>query len=115
METRETVTLDRQAQRRLFVLTQVPEQRIETAEAARLLELSERQVMRLLAALRRDWAAGLVHANRGRSPVHRIPEAVRARVVELATTTYAGVNRAHLADLLAEWEGLSIPERTVRR
>ena len=35
--------------------------------------------------------------------------------MELATTTYAGANRAHLADLLAEREGIEIPERTLRR
>jgi transposase len=115
MDTRETVTLDRRAQHRLFVLTQVLEGRVAAADAARLLELSERQVRRLLAALRRDGAGGLVHGNRGRAPVHRTPDTRRARLVELATTTYAGANRAHLADLLAEREGILIPERTLRR
>ena len=38
-----------------------------------------------------------------------------ARIVELATTTYAGVNHTHLAELLAERDGLVIPERTLRR
>ncbi len=33
----------------------------------------------------------------------------------LAATTYAGVNRAHLAELLAEREGIAIPARTLRR
>ena len=33
----------------------------------------------------------------------------------LATGPYAGLNRAHLAELLAEREGLPVPERTLRR
>jgi hypothetical protein len=33
----------------------------------------------------------------------------------LARTTYAEVNRAHLADLLAEREDIVVPERTLRR
>jgi transposase len=115
MDTRETVTLDRHAQHRLFVLTQVLEGRVSFADACRLLQRSERQVRRLLAALRADGAAGLVHGNRGRAPVHRTPDGLRARLVELATTTYAGCNRSHLADLLAEREGIVIADRTLRR
>lgn len=40
---------------------------------------------------------------------------IRDQVVELATTTYAGVNHTHLTELLAEREGLDIAERTLRR
>lgn len=115
METRETITLDARTQHRLFVITQVLDGRLDVGSAARLLELSVRQVRRLVRALRSDGAAGLVHGNRGRPPVHRTPGHLRTRLVELATTTYAGVNRAHLADLLAEREGIAIPERTLRR
>ena len=67
------------------------------------------------ATYRAEGAAGLAHGNRGRAPGHRTPEALRARLVELARTTYAGVNRAHLAELLAEREGITITERTLRR
>jgi Helix-turn-helix domain len=87
METRESVTLDARAQHRLFVLTQVLEGRVSIGDAARLLERSERQVKRLLTALREEGAAGLIHGNRGRTPVHRTPDGLRARLVELATTT----------------------------
>jgi len=115
METRETITLDARTQHRLFVITQVLDGRLDATAAAGLLRLSVRQVRRLAMALRTEGAAGLVHGNRGRPPVHRTPDRLRATLVELATTTYAGVNRAHLADLLAEREGIAIPERTLRR
>lgn len=48
-------------------------------------------------------------------PWTRPADAVRARIVELATTTYAEVNHTHLAELLAEREGIEIAERTLRR
>src|SRR3990170_263623 len=115
METRETITLDARAQHRLYVLNHVLTGGLATDEAARFLELSVRQVRRLLRRYRADGSAGLVHGNRDRVPAHRIPDAIRERVVELATTTYAGVNHTHLAELLAEREQLLIPERTLRR
>jgi transposase len=115
METRETITLDARAQHRLFVLNHVLTGGLTAAEAARVLSLSVRQVRRLLERYRADGPAGLVHGNHDRAPAHRTPEALRARLVELATTTYAGVNHAHLAELLAEREALAVPERTLRR
>ncbi|MBY0395459.1 MAG: ISNCY family transposase, partial [Thermoleophilia bacterium] len=115
METRETITLDARAQHRLYVLNHVLTGGLTAEEAARVLHLSIRQVRRLLRRYRADGSAGLVHGNRDRTPAHRIPEPIRDRVVELATTTYAGVNHTHLAELLAEWEGLELAERTLRR
>lgn len=115
METRETITLDSRAQQRLYVLNHVLTGELTAEEASRVLRCSERTVWRLLAAYRADGVAGLVHGNRGRSPAHRTPDGVRDRLVELATTTYAGVNRAHLAELLAEREDLVVPSRTLRR
>lgn len=113
---RETITLDARAQQRLYVLNHVLAGEITAAQAAAFLEVSVRTVRRLLAAYRSDRsAATLVHGNRGRIPANRLADETRARLVELATTTYAGANRAHLADLLAEREGVMIPERTLRR
>lgn len=112
---RETITLDARTQHRLYVLNHVLAGELSAAEAATYLGLSLRQVRRLLAAYRATGAGGLVHGNLGRPPANRVDEPLRLRLVELATTTYAGVNRAHLADLLAEREGITVPERTLRR
>jgi len=115
METRETITLDARAQHRLYVLNHVLTGGLTADEAARVLHLSVRQVRRLLRRYRVDGSAGLVHGNRERVPRHRIPDVIRDRVVMLATTTYAGVNHTHLAELLAERDGLVVAERTLRR
>ena len=115
METRETIILDARAQQRLYVLNHVLTGGLTAEEAARVLQLSIRQVRRLLRRYRADGSAGLVHGNRDRTPGHRIPDVIRDQVVALATTTYAGVNHTHLAELLAEREGLEVAERTLRR
>jgi transposase len=115
MEKRETIALDGRTQQRLYVLNHVLAGELTADQAGRVLKLSVRQVRRLLDRYRADGAAGLVHGNRGRSPAHRTGDELRDRLVELATTTYAGVNRAHLAELLVEREGLVVPARTLRR
>ena len=116
METRETITLDHQAQQRLYVLNHVLANELTVEAAAQILERSIRQTRRLIERYRSAGAAGLVHGNRGRVPANRLDDATRARVIELAQTTYAGFNPVHLAETLAEeTDELDLSARTIRR
>jgi transposase len=117
METRETISLDNKAQQRLHVLSHVLAGELTADEAAGILRLSGRHVRRLLSRYRDEGVAALVHGNRGRTPVNRTAEAIRLRLVALATTEFAGFNPVHLAETLAE-EGhaeLAVSPRTIRR
>ena len=105
---------DRRAQHRALILEHVVAGDVGVDEAARILGLSTRQVGRLLARYVAD-PMDLVHGNRGRAPANRIPADTREQLVELARTRYAGVNHAHLVELLAEREGIIVAERTLRR
>jgi transposase len=115
METREAITLDQRAQQRLYVLNHVLTGELSATEAAGYLHISVRTLRRLLSRYRGEGAAALVHGNRGRVPANRLDDELRSRLIELASTTYVGVNRAHLADLLAEREDIVVAERTLRR
>ncbi len=116
METRETITLDRRAQQRLYVLNHVLADELTVEAAAQVLELSIRQTRRLVERYRAAGAGGLIHGNRGRVPANRLDDATRARVVQLAQTTYAGFNPVHLAEILAEeTDELGLSARTIRR
>ena len=102
-------------QQRAHVLTRLVAGEIDVGEAAVLIGLSERQVVRLRQAFLERGPAGLVHGNRGRASARRLDERLRARVVELARTRYDGANDCHLTELLAEREGISLGRVTVRR
>jgi len=55
---------------RLSVVTKVGEKRLSQEEAGALLELSTRQVRRLLKRYRQDRAKGLISRKRGRPSNH---------------------------------------------
>ena len=110
-----TITMTTTDQRRAWVLTKVLCDELTIEEAAAMLALSERSVWRLRARFAAEGPAALVHGNRGRVSGRRVADAVRARVLALARTTYAGVNDSHLAELLAEREGIVLSRPTVRR
>lgn len=106
--------MSRRELKRLRVLTLVLEGVVGTEEAATSLGLSIRQVRRLAGRLRSHGEIGLVHGNRGRPSSNRIPEVLRTRVLELAEGPYALCNDTHMAELLAELDGISIGRETLR-
>jgi transposase len=84
-------------------------------EAAQVVGLSERQIRRLRRAVEERGRAGVVHGNTGRRPTHRISDATRKLVIELARKKYAGFNDHHLTEKLVEVEGVSVSRRSVQR
>jgi transposase len=112
---REDITLNDRDQTRLLVLNAVVAGQSTIREAAISLEMSERQVRRVLVRYREDGAAALAHGNRGRRPQHATSREVGERVVALARTTYAGCNQQHLRDLLAAREGIALSRATIHR
>ncbi len=107
--------MSRTEQRRTWVLTRLLSGEVTLTEAAELLGLTERSIRRLRARLGCQGPAALVHGNRGRVSPRRLPDAVRERILELAADEYAGLNDSHLADLLAEREGITIGRSSLQR
>jgi hypothetical protein len=90
---------------------------LRVTEAARLLDLSPRQVFRLKAHVRLAGPNGLTHGNRGRPSPHAKPGRLHRRVLGLYRREYrpAGYTYAHFADALAETHGIVLSPATVRR
>ncbi|HEV8116119.1 MAG TPA: helix-turn-helix domain-containing protein [Acidimicrobiales bacterium] len=107
--------LNGEEQARSVVLNRMLVGDLTAAEAAAALGRSVRQVRRMLAAYRKEGAAALAHGNRGCTPTHALDPALRARVVELARTVYAGLNDTHLSEVLGEQEGIALSRASVRR
>jgi transposase len=112
---RETFRLSQKELQRVAVISSCIKGDLACARAAELLDLTPRHVKRLKARYRQGSAAALAHASRGRPSPRRIPERVRARILQLARTRYAGFNDHHLCEKLCEFEGLSLGRETLRR
>ena len=102
-------------QSRLQVLNSLAAEHMTLDQAAELMGVTQRHTRRILAAYRERGAAALAHGHRGRRPTNATPERLANDVVHLARTRYAGVNHTHLAELLAEREGVHIGRTTLRR
>lgn len=109
------LTLSKQEERRIEILTRLLAKQLTLGEAAPLLGVGERQARRLLKQYTDGGPRSIVHGNRGRRPAHAVSDQVRAQVVNLAKGRYTGVNHSHLAELLGAREGIVLPRSTLAR
>jgi transposase len=84
-------------------------------EAGRILDLSTRQIKRLLGAYRAKGAAGLVSKHRGRQGNNRLPEDVKKRALNLLQTKYKGFGPTLAHEKLVEKEKLKLSDESVRK
>lgn len=105
------VRLSRKEVQRLQVLEEVRAGSRTQVSAAKALGLTDRWIRALLRKLKHHGAAGLAHGNRGRPSAHRIPDALRRRIVELYRQRYPGFNLTHFREMLVDREGMKPPCR----
>jgi transposase len=100
---------------RVHVIKSLIEDKMTSRDAAEVLNLSERQIKRLKAGVKKDGEVFVIHKNRGRKPKHTIPAKIREKIVSLTRNKYKGVNYTHLAELLREEEGITVSQSSVSR
>ncbi|HZL67162.1 MAG TPA: helix-turn-helix domain-containing protein, partial [Candidatus Limnocylindrales bacterium] len=89
--------------------------RLSVREAARLLQLSQRQVQRLKRRYRPDSLDWVQHGNRGRCMPWAVSIPQKQLILSLARGKYQGFNDSHLAEKLRTEESLAVSRETVRR
>jgi transposase len=100
---------------RLEVFRQLLDKRLRLRQAAALLSLSVRQVIRLAKAFKREGAAALVSKRRGRRSNNRLSEAVTTAARELLRTLYYDFGPTLAHEKLMEEHGLRLSVESVRR
>jgi transposase len=101
--------------KRLYIVQLVQEKRMTGSEACNHLDLTLRQVRRLIAKYREKGAEGLMHGNRGRSAHNRLDEGMRVKIQGLAQEEYKDYNDSHFTEELVEEYGFKVSRSTVRR
>lgn len=99
---------------RIEILSKVIAGRMTLVSAAHVLDLSERQVRRLLERIRTDGAASIRHKAIGRPSNNRISDGVRDYAVTLVRERYADFGPTLAAEKLAERDGLRVSRETLR-
>ena len=76
--------------------------------AAVTLQLSIRQINRLIKGYKECGKSFFIHGNRGSKPTNTIPDLLRKTIVDLYKTKYFEANFTHYAELLGKFENISL-------
>lgn len=100
---------------RVQVLSEVLHGRRTTASAAAVLDVTPRQVRRLLDRLRDGGGSAITHRLRGRASNRRIAPEIRSYAMELVRERYVDFGPALAAEKLVELHDLKVSSETLRR
>lgn len=110
-----TITMTMREVDRLKVIEAVADCRLKPGQAAERLELSVRQVERLVLRYRAAGVAGLVSGKRGHPSNHQLPAGKAQRALALIRERYADFGPTLACEKLCECHGLQLSKETVRR
>jgi transposase len=100
---------------RIEVLSRVVERRMSVTTAAHVLELTTRQVQRLLKTFQADGAAALRHRSRGRPSNYRYAAGVAELAVQLVREHYIDFGPTLASEKLAANHSLTVSRETLRK
>jgi transposase len=101
--------------RRVYVMEQVLAGKVTIAQAALVLGLCGRQVKRLKGGMLKEGAAFLAHKNRGLKPKNALSQQCRDQIISRALGDYRGASCEQMAELLMQYQNISVSSRTIRR
>ena len=100
---------------RLSVIKSVVSKRLTQKEAAKELQISDRQVRYLLKRYKSDGEVGLISRRRGKPSNNRVPKSVQDSALELIKKYYRDFGPTLAHEKLVEEYGFSISRETVRK
>jgi transposase len=112
---KEKLTLNQKEQNRVIILNKVERGNLRVDMAGLILNLSERQVWRILSGYRKEGPSAIAHGNRGRKPANLIAAELREKVQKLASIKYPGFNHTHYTEKLVECEDIRLSRSSVRQ
>jgi len=102
MARKETITMSIEELRRINIVRQAISKCITQKKAAELIGISYRQTKRIVERVRKEGEQGIIHRLRGRRSNRKIPEEVRAKIMELYHGQYPDFGPTLASEKLSE-------------
>ena len=115
MAQEEILTMSQKELKRLHVIRKAIEKGITQAEAAEVLEVSQRQVRRIIRRVRDEADKGVIHQSRGKLSHRATSIAVKNKILKFCRSVYSGFNPTFASEKLFERDKIRISRETLRQ
>lgn len=114
MNKKDIIMLNQKELRRIKVVQEVSNKHIAQKEAASMLSLSERQIRRLFKRFLKEGDMGLIHKGRGKPSNRKLPQEIKAKVINLYKKKYQGFGPTLAGEKLYEEDKIKTGTQTLR-
>lgn len=101
--------------KRLAIIEKIIKKELKQIEAADVLKISDRQVRRLVVAVRARGASGVIHGLRGKESCRKLSNKIRDKVLGLCRRQYEGFGPLFASEKLAQRDGIKVSKETLRQ
>mgnify|MGYP001591475871 CR=1 FL=1 len=112
---KEVISMSIKETERIAIMDNLIAKRIKQKHASKQLDLSLRQVQRMVRRYKREGVSGLAHKNRGRVGNRAMQQEKKERIIGLIKKQYADFGPTFTAEKLAERDSVLVSRETVRQ
>ena len=109
------IPMKRRDAERLRIIHKVMDRHLKQAEAGEILGLCERQIRRIVAAVREAGARGVIHGNRGRESGRKQGDGIKDKILSLVKTRYSDYGPTLAVETMAERGEATVSRDTLRK
>ncbi len=108
------ITMSRRETKRLHIIHQALDKRITQKKAAELVNLSSRQLRRVMKRVREDGDGGISHRSRGKTSKRRVPIKIKEKALKLFREKYSDFGPTFASEKLLDVHAIKISKETLR-
>jgi transposase len=106
--------MDQEDRKRLHVINKVIEGEMTQVEAGKAIELTDRQIRRIVKRVEVEGDQGICHKSRGKRSNRRIKEKTKKNILKWCEKRYKGFGPTLAAEKLWEEKGIKLSDETLR-
>jgi len=114
MSGKETITMNQKEAKRIGIIHQAMDKQMKQRKAAELLQISDRQVRRIVKRVRKEGERGVVHTSRGRPSHNKMKAAIQNKALQLYRDRYKGFGPTLASEKLLELDKIKVSDETLR-
>lgn len=112
---KDIVTMSKKELKRLPIIHKTMEKRLTQIKAAEMLDLSERQIRRIIEKIKKGGDQAIVHGNRGKSSPFKLPEKKAGEIRSIVEKRYYDFGPTFASEKLWECEKIRIGKEKLRQ
>ena len=112
---KDIIAMSKMELRRIPIIHRVMEKRLTQIKAAEMLDLSDRQIRRIIDRIEAGGDSAIVHRNRGKESPFRLPEERERKIMGIVDKRYYDFGPTFAAEKLLECEKIKISREKLRQ